>query len=189
MIRVGAGTATTLLKGGGMHRLMATTSIATGVANVVVSIALVRPLGLIGVALGTLIPVACSTFFVVYPAACRRVELPLRTLAGTAIWPALWPALALGGLFYALPLRTCRERSRWSGCSRCSAGCSTLRSSVGSPSAAATARCIPPSWGTCCSGPGLHQRRHETPVEKLGIKSKKIQECFECRYEFLIPNS
>ena len=104
MIRVGAGTATTLLKGGGMHRLMATTSIATGVANVLVSIALVRPLGLIGVALGTLIPLACSTFFVVYPAACRRVELPLRTLAGTAIWPALWPALALGGLFYALPL-------------------------------------------------------------------------------------
>jgi O-antigen/teichoic acid export membrane protein len=104
MIRVGAGTATTLLKGGGMHRLMATASLATGVANVAVSVALVRPLGLIGVALGTLIPVACSTFFVVYPAACRRVELPMRTLAGAAIWPALWPALALGGLYYALPL-------------------------------------------------------------------------------------
>jgi O-antigen/teichoic acid export membrane protein len=104
MIRVGSGTATMLLKGGGRHRLMASISIATGVANVVVSVALVRPLGLPGVALGTLIPVACSTFLVVYPAACRRVDLPLSTLMAKAIWPALWPALALGAMYYALPL-------------------------------------------------------------------------------------
>jgi hypothetical protein len=81
---------------------MASVSIATGIANVAVSVALVRPLGLIGVALGTLIPVACSTCFFIYPAACRRVELPLRTLVAQAIWPALWPALALGGAYYTL---------------------------------------------------------------------------------------
>jgi O-antigen/teichoic acid export membrane protein len=102
MIRVGAGTATTLLKGGGMHRLMATVSIVTGIANVVVSVALVRPLGLRGVALGTLIPVACSTWFFVYPAACRRVAIPFRTFVAQAIWPALWPALALGAAYYTL---------------------------------------------------------------------------------------
>ena len=103
MIRVGAGTATMLLKGGGMHRLMASASIATGIANVAVSVALVGPLGLRGVAWGTLIPVACSTLFVVYPAACRRVQLPLRSLMMQAIWPALWPALALGAAYYTLP--------------------------------------------------------------------------------------
>jgi O-antigen/teichoic acid export membrane protein len=102
MIRVGAGTATTLLKGGGMHRFMATVSILTGIANVVVSVALVRPLGLRGVAFGTLIPVACSTFFFVFPAACRRADVTLRVFVGQAIWPALWPALVIGGAYYAL---------------------------------------------------------------------------------------
>jgi len=102
MIRVGAGTATTLLKGGGVHRFMATTSILTGIANVVVSVALVGPLGLNGVALGTLIPVACSTFFFVYPAACRRVEIPITTFVRQAIWPALWPALVLGATYYVM---------------------------------------------------------------------------------------
>ncbi len=102
MIRVGAGTATTLLKGGGVHRLMASASIATGVANVALSAALVLPLGLSGVALGTLITVACSTGFVVYPAACRRVDLPLRTFVAQAWWPALWPALLLGATYYGI---------------------------------------------------------------------------------------
>jgi O-antigen/teichoic acid export membrane protein len=101
MIRVGAGTATTLLKGGGRHRFMATASILTGIANVLASVALVGPLGLRGVAYGTLIPVACSTLFVVYPAACRRVQLPLGSLMAQAIWPALWPALVLGAAYYA----------------------------------------------------------------------------------------
>jgi O-antigen/teichoic acid export membrane protein len=102
MIRVGAGAATTVLRGGGRHRLMASVSIASGIVNVAVSVALVRPLGLVGVALGTLIPVACSTWFFVYPAACRRVELPLRRLVAKAIWPALWPALVLATVHYAL---------------------------------------------------------------------------------------
>src|SRR4029453_8827694 len=64
-----------------------------------VSVALVRPLGLVGVALGTLIPVVCSTCFFVFPAACRRVSLPLHTFVARAIWPALWPALVLGAAY------------------------------------------------------------------------------------------
>jgi len=102
MIRVGAGAATTLLRGGGRHRLLALVSVGTGIVNVAVSVALVRPLGLIGVALGTLIPVACSTCFFVYPAACRRVDLPVRSLISQAIWPALWPALVLAAAYSAL---------------------------------------------------------------------------------------
>jgi hypothetical protein len=47
------------------------------------------------VALGTLIPIACSTTLVVFPSACRRVDLPLRAFAAQSIWPALWPAALL----------------------------------------------------------------------------------------------
>jgi O-antigen/teichoic acid export membrane protein len=100
-IRVGAGSATTLLKGANRHRLLAAASIGTGISNVALSIALVQPLGLPGVALGTLIPLVCSTGVIVFPAACRRVGVPLRTLIGQSIVPALWPAVAVAA-FHAL---------------------------------------------------------------------------------------
>ena len=45
-----------------------------------------------GVAVGTLIPIALSTTFVLYPAACRLVDLPITTAATRAILPAVWPA-------------------------------------------------------------------------------------------------
>ncbi len=163
IIRVGAGTATTLLKGGGMHRLMASVSMATGIVNLVVSVALVRPLGLIGVALGTLVPVVCSTCFFVYPAACRRVELPLRTLAAQAIWPALWPALTLGAVYFAMPPDRVPERSPWSRCSRWLAVCSIWRSLASWRLAAAIARCTQRSRHTCGIGRVSHQRRPERP--------------------------
>jgi hypothetical protein len=47
------------------------------------------------VALGTLIPVSVSTLAVMYPAACRRVGLPLAYPFAHGIWPALWPALVM----------------------------------------------------------------------------------------------
>ena len=54
---------------------------------------LVERFGLVGVALGTLIPIVAATLFILYPAACRRVELPIRHAAQRAIVPALWPAV------------------------------------------------------------------------------------------------
>ncbi len=97
IFRVGNGTATTLLKGAGRHRLVAVTNIATGVLNLALSVALVRVVGLAGVALGTLIPVCGAAVFVVFPAACRRVGLPLRQAIAEAIWPAVWPAAVMAG--------------------------------------------------------------------------------------------
>ena len=95
VFRVGNATATTLLKGAGEHRLVAVTNILTGVVNLVLSVALVRHLGLVGVALGTFVPVCGAALFIVFPAACRRVDLPIGRAIAVAIWPAAWPALVM----------------------------------------------------------------------------------------------
>jgi len=94
-IRVGNGTATMVLKGAGQHRMLAYVNMATGLANLALSIVFVRYWGLAGVALGTLLPIAVSAFVVLQPAACRRVGLPIRT-AIVSLLPAVWPALVVG---------------------------------------------------------------------------------------------
>jgi O-antigen/teichoic acid export membrane protein len=95
-LRVGNATGTVVLKGAGEHRMLAWTNILTGVVNVLLSILLVRSHGLVGVAVGTLIPVGVAAIFILYPAACRRVGLSLRDVALHAIWPAAWPAMIVG---------------------------------------------------------------------------------------------
>jgi len=62
------------------------------------SIALVHSYGLVGVAVGTLIPVGVAAAFILYPAACHRVGLSVATVTARAVWPALWPALLVGVL-------------------------------------------------------------------------------------------
>lgn len=94
-LRVGNATATTMLKGAGRVRYLAVANIATGLANVAMSALLVRPFGLTGVAVGTLVPVAAATIFVLFPAACRRVEVPVGTAVRFAVWPGVWPALVI----------------------------------------------------------------------------------------------
>jgi O-antigen/teichoic acid export membrane protein len=97
-IRIGNGTAMTLLKGAGQHRLLALVNLATAVANVALSVALVRVWGLVGVAVGTLVPVAISTFFVVFPTACRRAGLPLGRVLVHSVLPAVWPAIVVAAV-------------------------------------------------------------------------------------------
>jgi O-antigen/teichoic acid export membrane protein len=97
-IRVGTATGNTLLKGSGQHRLLAFTNLGTGVANIVLSILLVNRYGLVGVAVGTLIPIAVSALFILNPAACRRVGLPVRDMLLHSVLPALWPAVFMAAL-------------------------------------------------------------------------------------------
>jgi O-antigen/teichoic acid export membrane protein len=99
-IRVGNATATTLLKGSGRHRFIALTNLATAIVNVVLSIALARLLGLPGVALATLAPLAFTATTLQFPTACRCTGVPLRTALATAVWPALWPAIAIVGVLF-----------------------------------------------------------------------------------------
>jgi O-antigen/teichoic acid export membrane protein len=95
-IRVGNATGTTVLKGAGQHRMLAFVNISTGLVNLALSIALIRPFGLQGVAYGTLIPIAVSAIFIVFPAACRRVGLSLAEAVWHSVFPALWPAVIVG---------------------------------------------------------------------------------------------
>jgi O-antigen/teichoic acid export membrane protein len=70
------GVAVPLLLGLGKPRTPALAYIAAGALNLVLSITLVKPLGLVGVALGTAIP---NVLFAIYMfhVACRELEIPL----------------------------------------------------------------------------------------------------------------
>ncbi len=94
-IRVGNGTAMTTLKGAGQHRMLALVNMATALANVGLSIAFVRRWGLVGVAVGTLLPILLNALLFVYPAACRRVNLSLPSALARTVLPAVWPALVV----------------------------------------------------------------------------------------------
>jgi O-antigen/teichoic acid export membrane protein len=99
-LRVGNATSTTILKGSGQVRHVAMINIGTGLVNLALSSALIMRYGLVGVAVGTLIPVAFSSIFILFPTACRRVEVPVLKAFRQAVWPAVWPALAVGALLF-----------------------------------------------------------------------------------------
>jgi len=94
-LRVATATGTTLLKGSGHVRYLAFVNLGTGAANVVLSAALIKPFGLVGVAVGTLIPILVSSVFLTFPVACRRVQVPVGEAVRRAVWPAVWPAIAV----------------------------------------------------------------------------------------------
>jgi O-antigen/teichoic acid export membrane protein len=101
IVRVANETASTILKGAGEHRLLAFVNMATACVNLALSIAIVKPLGLPGVALGTLVPICFTAMLVLFPAACRRVELSLRRALVEAVWPAIWPASVMTAFLLA----------------------------------------------------------------------------------------
>jgi len=101
-IRVGDATGTTVLKGAGRHKMLAFVNLGTGAVNVALSALLIGPFGLIGVAYGTLIPIACSAVFILFPAACRRVGLPLSHAVMQAVVPAVWPAVVAAGFLWVV---------------------------------------------------------------------------------------
>ena len=96
-LRVGNATSTVILKGAGRHKTLAMSNLGMAISNLVLSVLLVRWYGLIGVAIGTLIPMVVFSMFVVFPAACLRVELSRKKLFRQSIWPAAWPALVMAG--------------------------------------------------------------------------------------------
>ena len=56
LLGVATSSCSAILRGAGQHRLLAVTNSIAAVVNLLLSIALVKPLGLTGVALGTLVP-------------------------------------------------------------------------------------------------------------------------------------
>jgi len=97
-IRVGNATATTVLKGAGQHRLLAYVNAGTALGNIALSLLWIRHYGLVGQAMGTFIPVALSSIFVLWPAACRRVDLGVGAAFAEAVWPTLWPVAVMAAV-------------------------------------------------------------------------------------------
>jgi len=95
--RVGNATSTVILKGSGLHKVLAISNLSMALSNLVLSVLLVRWYGLIGVAIGTLIPMVVFSMFVVFPVACRRVQLSRWSVIRQSVWPAAWPALVMAG--------------------------------------------------------------------------------------------
>lgn len=109
VLRAGNSTSNTILKGAGDHKRLTLYVAITGVANLALSIALVKPYGMIGVAIGTVVPVAIMSIFATFPRACHRVGLSIPRALRDAVWPALWPAAIMAGcLELAAPLGPAR---------------------------------------------------------------------------------
>jgi len=100
IVRVGSSTSSVILKGAGLHRRLAALVSVMAVVNVALSVALVRPLGLIGIAVGTLVPVTAISLFGYIPAACKRVGIGLARMIYEGVWPAAWPAAAAAAVLY-----------------------------------------------------------------------------------------
>jgi O-antigen/teichoic acid export membrane protein len=110
-LRVGNATSTVILKGSGLHKILALSNLSMAVSNLVLSVVLVRWYGLIGVAIGTLIPMVVFSTFVVFPAACRRVQLSRWKVIHESVWPAAWPAMVMAGFIL---LTRSRSAGSWS---------------------------------------------------------------------------
>jgi len=114
IVLIGLAPLASILVGTGRHRLVAFTALAEAVVNLVLSVILVRHFGLLGVAIGTAVPVFVANVFVIAPAVCRQLDLRmwdfLRTVAvgplvgacvsALAVWTirAAWPSQSLAAI-------------------------------------------------------------------------------------------
>jgi len=79
-----------ILFGTSQHKPLAYVALIEGVANVFLSVALVRPLGIIGDAIGTAIPLLCTALIFMPRHMCRILEVPLwKFITETYFYPAL----------------------------------------------------------------------------------------------------
>jgi O-antigen/teichoic acid export membrane protein len=72
-------TSNRILFGMSLHKSLAIVVLMEGIANLVLSIALVRPLGIVGDAIGTAVPLLCTSVFFLPRHLCRHLKVPLRT--------------------------------------------------------------------------------------------------------------
>jgi O-antigen/teichoic acid export membrane protein len=71
-------TSNRILFGMSLHKSLAYVVLMEGIANVILSIVLVRPLGIVGDALGTAIPLLCTSLFFLPRHVCRQLNIPIR---------------------------------------------------------------------------------------------------------------
>ncbi len=94
-------TSTQVLQGIARHGGTAYVAIVEAAANVALSIALVKRYGIIGVAVGTLVPMLCSNLIVIPWYACRVIGLSLGRFYWEGLLQPCIPACLFGLLLYA----------------------------------------------------------------------------------------
>jgi O-antigen/teichoic acid export membrane protein len=72
------GTSTRILFGMSLHKSLAYVVLFEGIANLILSIVLVRPLGIVGDAIGTGIPLLCTSVFFLPRHLCRHLQISIR---------------------------------------------------------------------------------------------------------------
>ena len=91
-----------ILQGMGRHRPLALISVGTGMANLVLSITLVRSLGLTGVAIGTLFPTTVACLGLILPYSARVIGVSKTQVVKEVFLPALLPAVPTAIVLYVL---------------------------------------------------------------------------------------
>jgi len=71
-------TSNRILFGMSLHKSLAYIVLMEGIANLILSLVMVRPLGIVGDALGTAIPLLCTALFFLPRHLCRQLSIPLR---------------------------------------------------------------------------------------------------------------
>jgi O-antigen/teichoic acid export membrane protein len=94
--------AVSILTGMARHQPLAAIAIGSGLTNLALSLVLVQYLGILGVALGTLIPVAIECLGFVLPYALRIIDVRMSELLRAVMWPAMAPALPMIATLYLL---------------------------------------------------------------------------------------
>jgi O-antigen/teichoic acid export membrane protein len=83
-------TSNRILFGMSLHKSLAYIVLMEGIANVILSVVLVRPLGIVGDAIGTAIPLFCTATFFLPRHMCRLLGIPIRRfLAESYFFPAV----------------------------------------------------------------------------------------------------
>jgi O-antigen/teichoic acid export membrane protein len=96
--------------GAGHARVPALLLLVEAIANVILSLILIKPFGILGVALGTTIPVLVVELAGIVPYACRRLQFELLPVARGILAPQVVPLLAL--LAYCIWVETNFDVSR-----------------------------------------------------------------------------
>jgi O-antigen/teichoic acid export membrane protein len=94
-------TSTQILQGIARHGSTAYVGILEAAANLALSVVLVKRYGIIGVAVGTLVPMLCSNLIVIPRFACRAVGLSLGRFYREGLLMPCVPACIFGVLLYA----------------------------------------------------------------------------------------
>lgn len=93
-----------IFQGIARHRIVAAACICATLANLGLSILLVRPYGLVGVALGTLIPSTILSLCFFWPYASWILGVPARDLFRQVFLPAFLPAVPMTAVLYGVSL-------------------------------------------------------------------------------------